>query len=244
MTVEIIEIIDRSEQGITLPFICRGDDDLVYFVKGRGAGRRSLICEWIASCLAKELGIPIAPFALVYVSEDLINLRSREDLSQLGEGTAFGSCRRSIVELTVSHVIQVPDEIQRDVLIFDWWIRNGDRTQTDLGGNPNLFWDVDEDQLVVLDHNQAFDPNFDPGLFGDLHPFRAHINDVFSDMFDREQYATRFEAVMATWDAICDTIPPEWWFLDAECTIPVEFDRAALKQSLLDCRSNAFWTIK
>lgn len=243
MTVEIIEIIDRSEQGITLPFICRGEDDNVYFVKGRGAGRRSLICEWIASCLAEKLEIPIAPFALVYVSDDLIRLASRDDLAELGDGVAFGSCRRSIVELTVSHVMQVPIEIQHDVLAFDWWIRNGDRTQTDLGGNPNLFWDVDDDSLVVLDHNQAFDENFDPTQFKELHPFRSHVSSVFSDMIYRDQYATRFEAAMATWDAICDTIPPEWWFVDNECTIPVDFDRHALKQSLLDCRSNAFWTL-
>ncbi|MEW5824691.1 MAG: HipA family kinase [Pseudomonadota bacterium] len=36
-----VEIIDRSEQGMTRPFICRGEDGFVYFVKGRGAARRS-----------------------------------------------------------------------------------------------------------------------------------------------------------------------------------------------------------
>jgi hypothetical protein len=46
--------------------------------------------------------------------------------------------------------------------MFDWRIKNGDRTQTDVGGNPNLFWDVDNDSLLVLDHNQAFDPDFAP----------------------------------------------------------------------------------
>ena len=244
MIVEIDEIIDRSTQGMTLPFICRGDDGLVYFVKGRSAGRRSLICEWIAGSLAVALNLPIAPFALVNVPEELIELASRDDLNDLGAGVAFGSCRHSIVELMVSHVIQIPDEVQRDVLMFDWWIKNGDRTQTESGGNPNLFWDVERDQLVVLDHNQAFDANFDPGLFEALHPFRAHMNGVFSDLVDRDHYATRFETAMATWDAICDTIPPEWWYVDSECTIPVTFDREALKQSLLDCRNNAFWAIK
>lgn len=38
MTVQIVEVIRRSEQGITLPYICRGDNDKVYFVKGIGAG--------------------------------------------------------------------------------------------------------------------------------------------------------------------------------------------------------------
>lgn len=42
MTVEIVEILRRSEQGMTKPFICRGDDGEIYFVKGQNAGHRSL----------------------------------------------------------------------------------------------------------------------------------------------------------------------------------------------------------
>jgi len=243
MQVEIVEIIDRSTQGMTFPFICRGEDGNIYFVKGRGAGRRSLVCEWIAGALARHLGLPIASFEVVSISEDLIGLASRPDLADLGAGLAFGSCRRAITELTVAHRDQIPVALQRDVLMFDWWIKNGDRTQTDVGGNPNLFWDVESNSLLVLDHNQAFDPEFSPKIFGELHPFRAHIDRIFSDMVDRDAYATRFEAAMATWDAICDTVPPDWWYLDQECTIPLEFDRHTLKLLLLDCRSNAFWTM-
>ena len=54
MNIQIVEIIGRSTQGITRPFICRGEDGHIYFVKGRGAGKRSLICEWIAGNL--EIG--------------------------------------------------------------------------------------------------------------------------------------------------------------------------------------------
>ena len=39
MTVNIVEIIRRSTQGITRPFLCRGDDNWLYYVKGHGAGR-------------------------------------------------------------------------------------------------------------------------------------------------------------------------------------------------------------
>ena len=64
MTVQIIEVIRRSDQGLTRPFICRGDDDEVYFVKGLDAGRRSLICEWIAGRLGVALGLPVAPLKI------------------------------------------------------------------------------------------------------------------------------------------------------------------------------------
>lgn len=37
MAVEIEEVIGRSEQGITEPYICRGVDNYFYYVKGRGA---------------------------------------------------------------------------------------------------------------------------------------------------------------------------------------------------------------
>ncbi len=36
-----LQVMGRSRQGMTRPFVCRGDDDQVYFVKGAGAGRRS-----------------------------------------------------------------------------------------------------------------------------------------------------------------------------------------------------------
>lgn len=244
MPVEIIEVLDRSVQGMTLPFICRGDDGKIYFVKGRSAGRRSLLCEWIAGHLAIAFGLPIAPFSQVYVSEPLIQLASRSDIGDLGEGLAFGSEGQQTVELTVTHLIAVGVEVRRDVLAFDWWVKNGDRTQSALGGNPNLFWNISSDSLLVIDHNQAFDESFDEEAFFSLHPFRDRIFEVFDDMVYRDHYASKFESVMAGWDQICDTIPPEWWFVDPECTMPLEFDREALKRRLLDCRSDAFWAIK
>lgn len=80
MTVEIVEVIRRSEQRITRPFICRGKDGQTYFVEGKFAGPRSLVCEWIAGSLAKRVGLPIAPFTLVDVPEELLELDSGLDL--------------------------------------------------------------------------------------------------------------------------------------------------------------------
>ncbi len=72
MTLLITEIIYRSEQGITQPYICRADDGEIYFVKGRGAGRRSQICEWISGHLAQQFALPIADFALLEVPNALL----------------------------------------------------------------------------------------------------------------------------------------------------------------------------
>lgn len=39
--IEITEIIRPAEQGRSGPYICRGEDNRLYYVKGRNTGRRS-----------------------------------------------------------------------------------------------------------------------------------------------------------------------------------------------------------
>lgn len=80
MTVMIEQIRSRAEQSITRPFLCRGDDEHWYYVKGRGTGLRSLLCEWIAGRLGQAFGLSIAHFEqhvfaapTPHVFEDLAN---------------------------------------------------------------------------------------------------------------------------------------------------------------------------
>ncbi len=72
MSIEIVEVLRRSNQGLTRLFICRGDDGNTYFVKGRDAGRRNQVCEWITGRLAVLLRLPVAPFEIVVVPEELL----------------------------------------------------------------------------------------------------------------------------------------------------------------------------
>lgn len=75
--IEIVEVLRRSEQGVTEPFVCRGDDGALYFVKGMGgAGHRSLVCECICGRLAQALGLPVAPFEIVDVPPALVAVES------------------------------------------------------------------------------------------------------------------------------------------------------------------------
>jgi hypothetical protein len=243
MSVQIVEIMGRSTQGITRPFKCRGDDGHIYFVKGHGAGRRSQICEWIAGQLALRLGLPIAPFEIVDVPEELMQLDFSGELQDLGVGLAFGSRKLSVVELSISHLDHVPDEVKRDVLAFDWWVQNADRTLSALGGNPNLFWDIETQKLVVIDHNQAFDRNFPPSEFAELHVFFAEWRDLAGDWDRQQKLASRFEAAMADWTAICNTVPPEWWFLDSEQTVRTDFDLDVTRQLLMEFQTPTFWRL-
>lgn len=244
MSVQIVEIIGRATQGVTKPFICRGEDEHIYFVKGRGAGKRSLICEWVAGNLALKLGLPVAPFEVVDVPDSLIQLGMRDDLRELGSGLAFGSRKLGVVELSISHLDHVPEKTQRDVLAFDWWVRNDDRTLSEAGGNPNLFWDVETEQLVVIDHNQAFDAEFSVENFVYLHAFHGQIDALCGDWVMQQQYCNLFAQALSDWDVICNTVPPEWWFADPEQTLPADFDRDAMYQLLLRCQTDTFWKMR
>ena len=69
IAIQIVEILDRSIQGITKPFYCRCEDGQAYFVKGHGAGKQSLIAEYMGSRLARSFGLPVADFEIVEVPQ-------------------------------------------------------------------------------------------------------------------------------------------------------------------------------
>lgn len=176
-----------------------GDDGEVYFVKGRSATRRGLVAEWLAGCMALQLGLPIAPFAIATVPDELIEADLTGWLRDLGPGEVFASCRISAVELTDVHRDLVPQALRRDLVAFDWWTRNGDRCLTACGGNPNLLWNPSDDgSSVVIDHNLAFDLAFSARDFADLHVFADEIPLLFSDFLERDDYVARFQTALQT----------------------------------------------
>ena len=241
-TVVIEEVLDRARQGVTEPFICRGDDGQVYFVKGRSAGQRSLVCEWVASQLATAFGLPVAGYALAEVPEELLIYKVRPDLGDLGSGLVFASLQLPHVqELNLTTRGMVPSKLALDVLVFDWWVRNEDRHLTERGGNPNLLWDVAEGELAVIDHNQAFDRDFRPRDFLESHVFAEHWNAVFSDHDLRAAYVGRMETVLHHLKSVRASIPDSWWWVDDGVPADVSWDE--LLHVLIRCRHNDFWNI-
>ncbi|MCC7683334.1 HipA family kinase [Janthinobacterium sp. FW305-128] len=239
-TIFIDEVLGRAQQGITEPFICRGDDGAIYFIKGKGAGRRSQICEWVSAQLATAFGLPIAEYALAKVAEELIEANAFPNISQLGSGIVFAS--RELPhpqELTAITRDLVPDQLASDVLVFDWWLHNEDRHLTARGGNPNLLWDMQNSELVVIDHNQAFDRYFDPVNFLKTHVFASRWNDIFSDHFQREHYISKLEAILSRLSGIRANIPDSWWYVDDGVPADVTWDE--IETCLQRCRQEDFW---
>lgn len=244
MSLTIVEVLERSVQGRTEPYVCRGDDGEVYFVKGRSATRRGLIAEWLCARLGEAFGLPIAPYAIAHVPEELIEADLTGWLRDLGAGNVFASRRVNAVELTEAHRRLVPEAQRRDVIAFDWWVHNGDRNLTALSGNSNLLWNpADGGSLVVIDHNLAFDPEFSAADFVELHVFSDDISLMFSDFLLRDVYTARFANALGIWEEACHNLPESWMFIDPEQTIPVEFPFAQIKELLNRALSETFWSL-
>lgn len=242
MAIQIVEILDRSIQGITNPFYCRCEDGQAYFVKGHGAGKSSLIAEYVGGRLARAFGLPVADFEIVEVPQELIKWCGRRDANELGAGLAFGSkALPHVQEFSISHMPKVPVPTRKDVVLFDWWVHNADRTLTEKGGNPNLLWDTQNSKLAVIDHNQAFDTGFDSLRFSELHVFHDSLQVIFDDLVDCDAYRDRLTAAFAEFDPACDNVPPEWWAVDNG--VPTEFNRDAVRELLRRFMNNDFWRV-
>ncbi len=132
---------------------------------------------------------------------------------------------------------RVPVILQRDILVFDWWLHNLDRTL----GNPNLLWHSERSELVVIDHNQAFDPVFTVGDFLAHHLFAGQRDKVFGDLAEQARYAERLIAAVSVWDEACDNAPPEWWWENDEHDVPTLFDLVAARALVARCSTPDFW---
>jgi len=95
--ITISEVIGRSDQGMTRPFICAANFCEICYVKGAYAGKNSLCCEWVANRLL-NLALPNAPlglprFHMAEVPQELVAGSARPDIRELGAGRVFASMR-------------------------------------------------------------------------------------------------------------------------------------------------------
>lgn len=229
--LQVVEVMHRSEQGITRPFLCRASDGQIYWVKGRGAGRRALCCEWIAGRIGQLLQLPVPALAVLEVPRAMIELSAQEGLADLGAGPVFGSL--DVVgaqEISLREIDKVSADLRLRLLAFDWWIKNADRTLGERGGNPNLLWTVTDAQpLRVIDHNVAFDRSFVADTFFASHIFgEARSQPREAVLAVHSRLADSADAVRNLWDEL----PEEWHFVDDQRTVPTDFTLGEVQQAL------------
>lgn len=237
MTLQIVEILGPAEQGKSRPYLCRGEDDLLYYVKGRNTDRHSVWSEWLCAHLAREFGLMLPPFSLVEINPALIE-ETEPAWREVGVGIAFGSQKYpGAVWFENVFTKHVTDAVKRDILVFDWWIGNSDR----LVANSNLLWDAAAQKVVVIDHNRAFDGDFSAPDFLQFHVFADVVQSVFYDLEMRARYAEKMEQSLAIWQQACDNAPLEWRWANEECDVPANFDPANAKAYLERCMSDELW---
>lgn len=238
--LQIVEILRPAEQGRTTPFLCRGEDDRLYYVKGLNTGRQGQWCEWLAGHLGRALGLPIPPFQVVEVTGELL-ANTRPEWKVIGAGPAFASLARQDGQWLESRMAgEVPVELRRDVLVFDWWIRNMDR----FDDNTNLLWNRADRRLTVIDHDLAFNPEFWPSLFREHHLFSGDWDSVFADLARQAEYAGRLAEALPAFEVACDNVPSAWRWETAEMDRPFAFDQAGACDLLRRCLSPDSWRVE
>lgn len=202
------------------PYKCRGQDGAIYYVKNRQSGSKCAPAEWICGLLAKDFGLNLPDFGMVHLSEELIDECPKE-WRDLGSGTGFGSKALLFPEWALpSRLASVPEDEQRAIVLFDWWVHNMDRTP----GNTNLLWDSEASRVVVIDFNNAFDPAFDEATFMDQHVFASRLRECFDDMAFFADFETRLENALTRVKRACGTLPEQWRWANPEMDIRSAFD--------------------
>lgn len=154
--IEAVEIIRRLEGGITRPFLCRANNDKHYVVKGLELPPAERIAELLCARLAAQFGLPIPEHGCIYVDPALLRYNP-EARSDLGPGDSYALAYvADAADLLYSQALQVPSSLQKAVFVFDYWVGNSDRQLGPFGGRPNLLMCSTNNQLQLIDHNQAF----------------------------------------------------------------------------------------
>ncbi|ULB09168.1 hypothetical protein ORIO_04410 [Cereibacter azotoformans] len=221
----IVEPTTTAGDGVTRPRLCRLSDDEFYYVKGRNLTPQGLVNEFICARLGQALGLPVPDFELAQLPT-IPDIGSLGDLRvDLGFGVLFASKRvPNLMEIDLTRAQRVSPEERRDLVAFDYWVGNADRTLTERGGNPNLFWDVDRDSLVVLDHNLAFDADASLDVLLASHIFKNDLLEIVADAALRQHYTESFQGVIGVWPELVDNIPEEWLYSDEMMTIEAKLD--------------------
>lgn len=240
--VTAVEIVRQSHQGISIkPFIVRADDGETYFVKGFSkSGGPALISELLSAELGKLLGLPIPPWKKMVVPQDLIDFSLIPNVSDLGGGLAFASrAVENAVDFNIANLKSTPRILMRKVLLFDWWVQNGDRILGPMGGNVNLILD-DRGDLTVIDHNLAFDKSFNPEEFLEEHVFCECRKD-FRDYLVRQEYTDILSKALLNWDRITALLTEDWLYRDSDLIDLTEPTLASRLEILEMFKEERFW---
>lgn len=232
--LQVREINEKLESGATEPHYCRLSDERLYVVKGRAALARGLIAETVCATLGRAYGLPIPDFAIARADPRLLHIHESAQRT-LGSGFLFASlfCKGTY-QVTRNDLEEIDLDILKRIFLFDYWVGNADRTGTVWGGNSNLLKDFGRNEIIVVDHNLSFDPQFSCDEFQRLHICRDFWANHRTLLIERDALIAEMDSAASSINDIEDDLPEEW--LEAEPDMLGE-----IRTQLNLRHDNAFW---
>ena len=212
LMLEVDELTRRSHQGKTNPWHCRLSDGNSYYIKGQEALHEGLIKELVCAELGRSLGLPVPRSAIAYLDPLLLKY-NEEAKSDFGGGDCYVFASREIanlVELKYPDLASINAELAKRLFLFDYLIKNEDRSLTEKSGNPNLFLNPKTNDFVVLDHNLAFDLAYNFEKNKKLHAFSSFWYSNQLDLHFKNEMMDKLPIAIDDLAQYAKNIPSEW----------------------------------
>ncbi|QCY09413.1 HipA family kinase [Pseudomonas sp. MPC6] len=239
--IEAVEIIRRLQGGMTRPFLCRASNGKHYVAKGVELPPTERIAELLCARLAADFGLPIPEHGYIYIDPALLRYNP-EARSDLGPGDSFALAYvASAADLLYSQALQVPTNLQKTIFTFDYWVGNGDRQLGPMGGRPNLLMSSIDNQLQLIDHNQAFKWPMDAQEFAHSHVFGPKNREWLLDLVDKVEYTHRMHDTASRFHELSSDIPDEWY--DSIGKQGLDILLQGIESNLMRCKSDEFWSV-
>lgn len=205
------EIFHRMKDGKTGAWLCKAEDKKKYVIKTiEEIPPFELIAEWVAGNLAIAFGLSSPQVRIMWGMQNMLGMLG-EWVSNPDIETSFGSTLQpDTIELSYLESTKLSETLKTDLLVFDYWIQNGDRTLSSAGGNVNLLKDIANSCIVVFDHNQAFKTDFDDERFFSAHVFTGENKGAPIDLVSIMQYKECLDRCIDLLPSIINAMPEEW----------------------------------
>jgi len=213
-TVEVVQYMKPLREGGSLPAIVKGDDDLFYVLKFRGAGqgKKALIAEFIGGELARAMGLKVPELVFMNLDDSFSKTEPDEeiqDLLKFSVGLNLGLHFLSSA-ITYDPLVPMVDPLTASkVVLLDSMITNIDRTPKNtnlLNWNKEL-WLIDHGASLYFHHNWE---NWESHLNRTFPMVKNHVLLERAGELDQAAIAIQKMVQPQKIEEIVSAIPKDW----------------------------------
>ena len=230
--MQIRQIVRVSDQGVSRPYQCYDENGTLRWCKGNHTGLRSLLSEWVCARVARKLGIPVPACGILRLDPAQFQAWVRcqgERLPQLvTESNPFVFASENVADskdvIDIDRDLRCDDpELLQRICLFDELVQNTDRTDD----NTNLLSNAG---VHVIDHNNAFDPEFDREAFLCEHVLRRFRQGAAPSLVEAFSVQVRQQITESFIDEVWSEMPLEWTEAGCEALTPEIVKRVLLRK--------------